>query len=165
MTDAPVILGAGSKERGSNWSPKPEVGWKLLWILGLAFIVAGGIDLALLWYPSRMGTPEFEFATISSFVAGLPVLTMGLVALGISAAGTGRRWTMVAIAVVAILMVVALAVFAVIFATNVPLALRVSELAVKTGIKKSIVRSGVQFIGYGCTYLALGWTLLRASRK
>ena len=165
MAESPVILGASSKERLSTWSAKPEVGWKLLRILGFAFIVAGGIDLALLWYPSRWGTPEFEFATITQFVAGLPVLTMGLVALGISAAGTGRRWSMVAIAIVAILMVVTLLLFALIFATNIPLALRVSELATKTGIKKAIVRSGVQFAGYGLTYLALGWTLLRASRK
>ena len=164
MTDTPVILGA-SRERGSVFSPKPEVGWSLLRIFGLAFIVAGGIDLALLWYPSRMGTPEFEFATISSFVAGLPVLTTGLIATGVWAAVTGRKGWMITVAIVAILMVVALAIFAVIFATTVPLALRVSELAVKTGSKKAIVRSGVQFISYGLTYLALGWTLIKASRR
>jgi uncharacterized protein YqfA (UPF0365 family) len=72
---------------------------------------------------------------------------------------------MITVAIVAILMVVALAIFAVIFATTVPLALRVSELAVKTGIKKAIVRSGVQFVSYGLTYLALGWTLIKASRR
>jgi hypothetical protein len=53
----------------------------------------------------------------------------------------------------------------VIFATTIPLALRVSELAVKTGIKKAIVRAGVQFVSYGLTYLALAWTLIKASRK
>ena len=164
MTDTPVILGA-SRERGSVYSPKPDVGWSLLRIVGLAFIVAGGIDLALLWYLSRMGTPEFEFATISSFVAGLPVLTTGLIATGVWAAVTGRKGWMLTVAIVAILMVVALAIFAVIFATTVPLALRVSELAVKTGIKKAIVRAAVQFVSYGLTYLALGWTLIKASRK
>jgi uncharacterized integral membrane protein len=72
---------------------------------------------------------------------------------------------MITVAIVAILMVVALAIFAVIFATTVPLALRVSELAVKTGIKKAIVRAGVQFFSYGLTYLTLGWTLIKASRR
>lgn len=164
MADAPVILGA-NKERGSSWSPRPELGWTLLRILGFTFIVAGGVDLALLWYPSRMGTPEFEFATISSFVAGLPVVTMGLVALAISAAGTGQRGWQLAVAVVAILMVAALVVLAAIFATTIPLALRVAGLEVKTGIKKSIVRAAIQFAGYGIAYLALGWTLFKASRK
>src|SRR5262245_22933133 len=164
MADAPVILGA--KERGTtNWKPRPETGWRLLLILGLAFIVAGGVDLALLWYPSQWGTPEFEFATINQFVAGLPVLTMGLVLVALHAIGTGKRGVQVVVAVLAIFMVAALAVLAVIFATTVPLALRVAELNVKTGIKKAIVRATVQFMGYGLAYLALGWSLFQASRK
>jgi len=164
MADAPVILGA-NRERGSTWTPKPEIGWSLLRVLGLTFIVTGGIDLALLWYPSRMGTPEFEFATISSFVAGLPVFTMGLVALAISAAGLGQRGWQLSVAILAIVVVAALVVLAAIFATTIPLALRTANLEIKTGIKKAISRTAVQFSAYGIGYLALGWTLFKASRK
>jgi len=164
MADAPVIIGARD-DKGAHWSPKPEVGWTLLRILGLMFVVAGGIDLALLWYPSRMGTPEFEFATITQFVAGLPVVTMGLVALAISAAGSGSRGWLMAVGVLAIVAVAVLAVLAVIYATTVPLALRTVSMEVKVGIKKSVVKMVVQCLGYGLGYLALGWTSLKASRK
>jgi hypothetical protein len=164
MADAPVILGS-NKERGKPWSPKPEIGWTLLRILGLTFIVAGGIDLALLWYPSRMGTPEFEFATIGQFVTGLPVVTMGMIALAISTVGRGPRGLLMALGLVAILMVGVLAVLTVIYATTVPLAIRSVPVDVKVGIKKSVLKMAVQSVGYGMAYLAIGWTALKASRK
>lgn len=159
-----VILGA-ARARTSTWVPKPETGWTLLRILGVVFIIAGGIDLALLWYPSRWGTPEFEFATITQFVAGLPVLTTGVVAVGISAVGRGQRGLQLAVATFALVAVAVLVFLAVVYATDVPLALRVSTLEIKTGIKKAITRSGIQFVAYGVGYLALAWTLIKASRK
>ncbi len=164
MADAPVVLGA-KEERVKRWVPQPEVGWTALRLLGVMFVAAGGIDLALLWYPARFGVPEFEFATISSFVAGFPVLTMGVVALATAAIGTGSRGWLFTVGLFAILMVAILAVLAVIYATTVPLALRVADFTVRTGIKKSIVKTGVQFATYGLGYLALGWTALKATRK
>jgi uncharacterized membrane protein YqjE len=141
------------------------VAWSILRIFGVIFIFAGGIDLALLWYPARLGLPEFEFVTISQFVAGMPVLTTGLVALALVALGTENRRLRVGVGVVVVLMLVLLFALLVLFALTVPVALKANlNPDIRTGVKKSIVRTTVQFATYGLGYLALGWKLLRSRR-
>src|SRR5688500_7396536 len=63
-------------------------GW-LGWFGGVITLVAAG-DLALAWYPFRVGVPEWEFGTIAASFAGLPLLTMGLAALLGSMLARGR---------------------------------------------------------------------------
>jgi hypothetical protein len=142
-----------------------EVGWSILGIFGVIFLFAGGIDLALLWYPARLGVPEFEFVTISQFVAGLPVLTTGLVALALVALGTENSRLRLGVGAGVVLMLVLLFALLVLYALTVPIALKAQlNPDIRTGVKKSILKTTVQFATYGLGYLALGWKLLRRRR-
>jgi hypothetical protein len=162
----PRVVVRGGVERAKGRPMPVEVAWSALRILGVVFIVAGGIDLALLWYPARFGLAEFEFATISSFVAGLPVLTTGLVVLAVVAVGTGNRGLQLVIGLAAAGILALLAVLVVLFALTVPVALaaRITDPAIRIGVRKSIVKTTVQFMAYGLGYLALTWKLIRAWR-
>ena len=66
----------------------------LLLPVGLAFLVAGGADLVLTWFPAAFGTAEWEFGTITQTLNGLPVPTLGLALVGVWGAVTSRRWVM-----------------------------------------------------------------------
>lgn len=165
MTDPRVIVG-GSGERAKARPLPIEVVWSAIRIFGVMFVIAGGIDLVLLWYPARFGVAEFEFATISSFVAGLPVLTTGLVALGVEAVGTESRARQLAVAIAFFALLALLLVLALLYALTVPVALAapIDDPAIRLGVRKSILKSTVQFLGYGLGYFALGWKLTRAWR-
>jgi hypothetical protein len=142
-----------------------QVAWSILRIFGVIFLFAGGIDLALLWYPARFGVPEFEFVTVSQFVAGMPVLTTGLVALALVALGTENRRLRAGVGVGVVLMLVLLIALLALFALTVPIALKTQlNPEIRTGVKKSILRTTVQFLTYGLGYLALSWKLLRGRR-
>ena len=51
--------------------------------------VAGLGDFVIAWIPLRLGSPEWEFGTVASTLAGLPLATMGLAGL----LGSGRTET------------------------------------------------------------------------
>src|SRR5687767_11526069 len=55
-----------------------EAVWPLLGLIGLAFTVIGAVDIALAWYPSALGSAEWEFGTIGATLNGLPLPALGL---------------------------------------------------------------------------------------
>jgi hypothetical protein len=54
-------------------------------VVGGAFTVVGLVDLALLWYPVRLGNAPWEFGTLSATFDNLPMTALGvaLVTLGL----------------------------------------------------------------------------------
>ena len=51
--------------------------WRLLYWIGFAFVVMGGTDITLAWYPAPFGNPEWEFGAISATLNGLALPTLG----------------------------------------------------------------------------------------
>lgn len=132
-----------------------EFGWTVLSGVGLVFFLVGGLDIALAWYPLGFGSPAWEFGTVTLSLNGLPTPVLGL-GMGLaSGVALGRRWqaritaaTMIAIAVIIL-------VLAVLWATNVPLALRSTDEPLgKLGLQRSVVKTGVQVL---CYPIALIW--------
>jgi hypothetical protein len=161
----PKVMVKESRDPSLRAPMAKEVGWSILGIFGVVFLFAGGIDLALLWYPARLGVPEFEFVTISQFVAGLPVLTTGLVALALVALGTENRRLRLGVGAGVVLMLVLLFALLVLYVLTVPVALKAQlNPDIRTGVKKSILKTTVQFLTYGLGYFALSWKLLRRRR-
>ncbi len=152
---APGVI-VGKEKRGAGWrqaAPLP-LPWGVLRALGATLALVGALDLGLLWYPAQWGSPEFEFATISRFADGLPVISMGLALLVVSAlAAESRRASWVACGLVGA-MALLVAVLGLVFLLDVPIALRANlDPTVRLGVKKVIVK----------TLLELGiWWLLMA---
>lgn len=145
--------------------PGPE--WRVLLTIGLLFVVVGGFDVALVWYPARFGVPEFEFASVAASLNSLPVVTMGVALLVVASSRLELRKTAWLVLLVIIALGLLVLVGGVLFGLTVPLALQAEvEPVVLTGLKKQIVKGVVQLVAYGITYLMLArWTLKVALAK
>jgi hypothetical protein len=145
--------------------PAPDYGWYLLGWLGLVFVIIGCTDLAMAWYPVLIGNPQWEFGTVSRTYDNLPLTSLGLgLLLGAGVARGVKWWTRIA---AVLFLVLALLVIGglVLYATNIPLALRsVSDPLALSGLKRAIVKALVQGIMYGLVFSVLGISALRHSR-
>ncbi|HEU0078162.1 MAG TPA: hypothetical protein VFQ76_10965 [Longimicrobiaceae bacterium] len=150
MTAPRVLIRDSAPETDVRSAPVRLGGaWGLLVPTGLAFLLVGGADLALVWYPLGFGSAEWEFGSVTSMLNGLPVLVMGLAFLGMAAVASGRRWAGRGIAAVLALLAVAVVLMAALYATTVPIALKaVPNEQVALGLKKAIAKTTVQAAVY-----------------
>lgn len=150
------------RERGTPpLAEDPDFGWYLLGWIGLVFTIVGAADLLLTWYPFNLGNPEWEFGTVTAALDGLPVPTLGLaLLLGVGAA-RGQRWLMRTVAVAFALLALVIVMAAILYASNIPLALQsVPDPVVQTGLKKAITKSTIQSVVYPIAFLWIaykGW--------
>lgn len=166
MTDPRVLV---DRERGSAPPPQavlPDAAWRLVAVVGLLFVVIGGTDVALTWYPTQFGSAEWEFGTVTTSLNGLPLPTLGLVLLLGSGVVVGWRWAARGASVVCALGGLVIIVAGVLYATNVPIALRsVTQPVAHQALMKAITKTTVQLVVYpvGLFWLAvLGWRYSRA---
>lgn len=160
----PIIVGSDPKAVAAPQHTGPW--WRVITVLGLLLVIVGGFDLTLLWYPSQFGSPEFEFATASRFLSSLPVLTMGLgllIAVGVM---RGQRGALFAAGTVCVLIAVVAALALILFALNIPLALRAApgESLLRIGVKKAIAKGLFEGVMYTIGYLAMAWVAIRHFR-
>lgn|SRR5574341_444297 len=159
MSAPKVLVQEAAKPR---LSPSPEFGWYLLSWIGLVFAAVGGVDLLLTWYPTQFGNAEWEFGTVSAALDGLPVMTLGLALLLGAGAVQGERWLVRTMAIVFAALAVLILLAAILYVTNVPIALKaVSQPMIRTGLKKAIVKAAGQSILYPLAFL---WIALKAWR-
>ncbi len=164
---APQILVQANdpKQARPRLPPAPDYGWYLLGWLGLAFVTVGLTDLALAWYPVRIGSPEWEFGTVSRTFDSLPITALGLGLLLGAGVARGVRWWTRIVAVLYLAMAVVVIGGLVLYATNIPLALRfVADPLAQSGLKRAIAKALVQGLMYGSVFLILGIGALRHSR-
>jgi hypothetical protein len=134
----------------------------LFGVVGWAFAVVGLVDLALVWYPPDFGNAEFEFGSVTAALNNLPIVVLGLTMWLASGAARGRKWVVRLASTVILLLAVAVVVGAVLYLTDVPLALQSKvEPLVMTGIKKSIAKTLLQAVMYP---LVLTYVAVRAWR-
>src|SRR5688500_13138218 len=121
---APKILEVPREEGPPPARAVPELGWRVLSIVGVAFALVGAVDLALTWYPASFGNPEWEFATVTSTLDSLPVTVIGLGALLSGAVAVGRIWPVRILSMLFFTLGLVVLTMALLYATDVPLALR-----------------------------------------
>jgi hypothetical protein len=51
--------------------------WQVLATVGWVFIVVGGLDVGLVWFPPAFGNQGWEFGSITAALNGLPLPVMG----------------------------------------------------------------------------------------
>src|SRR3712207_4500924 len=86
--------------------------WRVLGIFGFLVALVGIGQLILYVFPSMgFGSPEWEYGASAQLIGALPLPTIGLAALFAAGAGSGSKRGMVLLGL--LLLVMALAVFAV----------------------------------------------------
>ena len=156
---APRIV-APSGEPKKTRTIHPDRVWSVLGWTSLAFLVVGGLDFALTWYPPDFGNREWEFGTVTASLNGLPILLIGIALLLAASMQMRRRWWTLLAALAALVMLVWVAVGSVLWATNVPLALQSVPPELAIGIRKALVKTIVQSMVYP---LVLAFLLVRAA--
>lgn len=145
--------------------PRPvrrELLLPLLAPVGVAFLLVGGADIALTWYPLRIGSVEWELGTVMQTLNGLPVFALGLALLSARAAAGSRRWPAVSVSVAMILVAIAIVAMAGLLALSVPVALHaVQDPAVVQGLKKAALKAAVQVVAFPTMFLWLAVGTLR----
>lgn len=137
---------------------EPDFGWILLGWAGWVFLLAGLMDIGLAWIPLRLGNPEWEFGTITRSFDSVPVPFLGSALIMASGLARGRVWWGKVGVVVLWLLTLWVLVSGVLYALNVPLALRaVKEPVVAMGLKKAILRTSLQILFYAVATAGMGW--------
>lgn len=153
---APKVLVQQEGTAKPRLTPAPDFAWALFGWLGIVFTAVGGLDLLLTWYPLHFGNPEWEFGTVSASLDGLPVTTLGLVMLMGTGVARGQRWLVRTAAAAMVLLAVAILAAALLYLTNVPIALdAVTQPAIRTGLKKAIAKATAQSILYPIAYVLI----------
>lgn len=137
---------------------EPDLGWYLLGWAGWVFLVAGLADITLAWIPLRLGNAEWEFGTITRSFDALPLPFLGSALIMGAGIARGRLWWGRVGVVVLTLLALWVLVSAVLYALNLPLALRsVQQPLVLIGLKKAILRTGLQIVLYAFAASGMAW--------
>jgi hypothetical protein len=161
-----VVMARPSEKRSPLAEPDARLAWRIILIVGIAAAIVGITDVGLLFFPARWASLEWEFGTISATIEGLPLCTLGLglIAAAMVAQGyaLGRRLLGPLLLVVGLFVVALL----VIFALDVPVALRSSEPALRAVLRKQILKTALMGVSYVFAYSVLGvWTWRRSNLK
>jgi hypothetical protein len=147
-----ILVKAEAGRRRPAATPQPDVAWVWIGWLGLVLALAGLTDLVLLWVPTRIGSPEWEFATVVSTASAMPLVSIGLAALLASGASTGKRWLLWSVGSVVAVGAVVLVLLLVLFLTNVPMALKATSGEAQVGILKATVKTVMLAGLFGSAY-------------
>lgn len=150
-----------SRPKSRPLSAQPAVAWKWLGWLGLLLAIVGLGDFAIAWYPLNLGSPEWEFGTVSATFAGLPLVTMGIAALLGSGLARGTKWLVLVVAWAMLGLGLLIGAMYLIFLLDVPMALRTVEGVAEVGIKKAIVKTSLLGVSFGVAYLGIAVAVLK----
>ena len=135
--------------------------WRWIGWLSLALALAGLTDWILAWIPPRFGNIEWEFATIVSTIAGLPLITLGIAGLAGSAVARGIRWQLITIGLIAVIWGIVILGLLLVFLLDVPVALKMVRGPAHLGVMKATAKTLVLAVLFCTVYLTVGVSSLR----
>ncbi|MBK7925303.1 MAG: hypothetical protein IPJ95_17025 [Gemmatimonadetes bacterium] len=146
--------------------PNQALLWRMVAVLGFAFLLAGLLNAGTLWFPLELGESEWELGTSSSFFDTFPILGLGIGFLAASSVALGRKWSARSIAAACILIAVFMWLAFALYATVLPLVLRVIKNPVAlTPIKKAAAKTVVQALVYPFALLWVAGVAWRATLR
>jgi hypothetical protein len=116
--------------------------------------IVGLADVSLQWYPVAFSSREWEFATISTTFATLPLLTLGVTILLATFMSLGVRRGVMAMGVICAMLGMGVVACYALFALDIPIALKFATGPAGLPIKKAIVRALVMGACFGVGYFA-----------
>ena len=158
MSDPKIVASGRNQVHPGSVRSGSRQSWLVLGWIGLVFLVVGGSDFALVWFPLNFGNPEWEFGTVTQSFNGLPILLLGLGLLTAAAKEVERRWWgLLALGAALGLLLWVLVAF-VFWATNVSLALETVPDDLELGIQRAIAKTLLQSVAYS---VGLGYLVRR----
>ena len=145
--------------------PDISLGWALVGIVAALQGIIGWLDWGLLWVPLKFGNAEWEFGTIAGAFQGLPLATFATAALAATAVSRGWTRTTAAVGAFGILMALVLLGLLGVFGLDIPLAIKNTDPAVGSAVKKVILKTGLLGLLSVATYGTIGICCLRALRN
>ncbi len=146
--------------------PNQVLLWRMFVVLGLAFLLMGLVNAATLWFPLELGESEWEFGTSSTFFDTFPMFGLGLGLLAAGAVALGRKWTARSVAALCILTAVFMWLVFALYATVVPLVIKVVQNPIAlTPIKKAAAKKVVQALVYPFALLWVAGAAWRATLR
>ena len=154
-TSAPhVVIQSDRRARDPLTQSAPKTAWKLFGWFGLLLTVIGGSDIVSQWYPTAFHSPEWEFGTSAVTIASLPLVTAGMTILLASFLARAKRRGVMAMGIAFLCIFLMVGAAMVLFALDVPLALRSPPGPPLTAIKKTIIRTALMGASYEIAYFA-----------
>ncbi len=161
MPPPKILTGQEGAPRAAPPPAEPSPSRSVWAWVGLAFLIVGGADLVLTWFPVQFGNHEWEFGTVTAALNGLPVPILGLAAM-IWAAGEGhRKWIATLSLAASVLLFLGILVGLILWAMGVPLALQSVPAQLGLGLKKALVKTAIQGVVYP---VLLIYMIVRAGR-
>ena len=160
-----VLLNSRTRPSNTPGAVSAQTGWTVLGRCGVVLGIIGFADFVLVFYPGRFGDPTWEFAAVDAAFSSLPVFTVGLGLLISAALAQGFVTRVRVLAVVCMLLAVAIVALMLLYATNIPLALKLSPPDVLPGIYKSIIRTVLMAVVFGTGFVVAAFTAWRRTRK
>ncbi len=151
----------------SGFAGSSDLGWSVLWWVGILFSVVSLADIALAYYPMQWGTMEWEFGTAASTFASLPLVALGLGALLATSLARGQRGWVIAVSIVLILLAGQTLWMLGHFLLDIPIALKsVASSDMRLGIQKASVKTVGLGVLFTAAFLIAGIrALLRVRRR
>jgi hypothetical protein len=135
--------------------------WRIILILGATLALVGGIDLAVLWFPTNLETPEWGFGTASTSFDTFPQFGLGVVLLLAASIALNWRWTTRGVATLCLIISLLMWLAAFLYLTALPFVMQVAaDPFVRAHVQKATAKTGLQALIYPLLLLLLavrGW--------
>ncbi len=155
--------GAAQKQPVTPWSSRKLLA-ALAWV-GVVLTAAALLDYALAMFPTHFRSGEWEFGTIGQIFAGLPLLALGLASIWLSGAGMGRRWMLLVSGTLFELAALTILVLLLVFALDVPLALKTTADVARSPVMKMILKTVGMAVLFGASFVYAGVLALGQARS
>ena len=169
MTQRPILVGQRESSRGVDFPEDPGTAWRLMRWVGFGLGVVAFVDLGLNLIPLGFGNPQWEFGTFSRVFDSMPLATMATLLFFAGSVALGSKWALRAVATWSALIGLLLVVALVLFALNIPLAVRVvTEPVAAAGLKKAIIKALIQGVVYPTLFFSMGvfgWRTAKRERQ
>lgn len=153
-----VIVGGSAGQRSTTALPaQSAVPGGLFLALGIAVTLVGLVDLGFAWFPWQFGNGEWEFGTVSRTFDSLALLSVGIGFLSLGALLRRSTWLTGVAAALTTVLLLALFGGVLIYALNLPLALRMIPPEAEDALQRAITRTGAFMLVYVTFYTWLTW--------